>query len=219
MNSESSDFWDLYKKSNKTIYESSESSDFWNLYKKNYKEHLLSEKFFLKTKKINKVSKASKVSKSGKSSKPGKSGKSSKTATKTKSNKVVAPDNTSDDVPDNTSDEVANDTTNEIPDETQNDVPDNTSDDLISVSLKSNIPNAINQTLPPKQYISGSKKIYDYTISEFYKSFMKNIIEIVRSLKQGKGINTLFNNKEKLLYFGISLIILSLVLIPIIYLT
>jgi hypothetical protein len=43
---------------------------------------------------------------------------------------------------------------------------------------------------------------------------MKNIIEIVKSLKQGKGINTLFNDRERLLHLGIGLIILSVILVP-----
>ncbi len=77
------------------------------------------------------------------------------------------------------------------------------------------VPVPINE-LPPKQVVNGDKKIYDYTILEFYSSFMKNIIDIIRSLKQGKGINTLFNDKEKLLHIGIALILLSVILVPLV---
>jgi hypothetical protein len=71
-----------------------------------------------------------------------------------------------------------------------------------------------NSSLPPKQLINDKKKISDYTIIEFYNSFMKNIIDIVKSLKQGKGLNTLFNDRERLLHLGIGLIILSVILVP-----
>ncbi len=165
IDSDSSEFWNLYKKTNES---DSETSEFWNLYRKNYKKYeketeTLSESF------------------------------SSEDEGEEPSTKSEKPD-----------DAVA-------AEEGEQTEPN----DLISVKIDSKKKTEDEDTnLPPKQIINGSKKIYDYTIIEFYSSFMRNIIDIVKTLKQGKGLNTLFNDRERLLHLGIGLIIISVILVP-----
>lgn len=83
--------------------------------------------------------------------------------------------------------------------------------DLTQVTV--NIPTQ-NNTLPSKKIIPGDKKFSDYTIKEFYKKFMKSVIGIVKELKEGKGINSVLSDKDRLIHFGIVLIIISILLVP-----
>lgn len=206
IDSDSSEFWNLYIKPTQTISETSESSEFWNLYRKNYKEYSSSEGFSSDS--LNFKKKHKKHKKKSSSSKP------------TKPDQIISPEEPElepglESEPEEPNDEELNDPL----------VPVSVPPALSKPKAKLN-PNPstqtqpaqvqaqVNPTLPPTQTIPGNKKISDYTISEFYSSFMKNIIEIVRSLKQGKGINTLFNDKERLLHLGIGLIILSVILVP-----
>ena len=83
-----------------------------------------------------------------------------------------------------------------------------TNSDLTSVKVKSP------SELPSKKTIIEGKKISEYTFKEFYQNFMKNVIGITKELKEGKGITTILSNKDRLLHFGIVLIIISILLVP-----
>lgn len=79
-------------------------------------------------------------------------------------------------------------------------------------SVQINI-NEQENTLPPNQ-ITYSKKIGDFTLTEFYKNFIQSLIDIVKDLVKGRGLNQIFSDNNRLIHFGIFLIIISILLVP-----
>ena len=164
----------------------SDSSDFWNLSKKNYKKYT-SEEF---------------SSDSDEQDSTEQNTDTEQTAEQT------AEQNSEQDGQDAEQTDGQQDEVQTIPKISFKQLNNEDNTDLTSVSVESTY------KLPSKQIISNNKKFSDYTFKEFYEKFMKNIIEIVKSLKQGKGLNTIFKDKEKLIHIGILLIIISILLVP-----
>jgi hypothetical protein len=199
--SDSSEFWNLYKKRHEPISESSESSEFWNLYKKKYKKY--------------KIDSIDSISEDFSSEEDDEENEEETTeninSKQIKPDKIVVPNK--DETNMFVSVTVPKKQKISIPSKQETNLPPKQETNILLQKITSSTIN--NETdLPPKQTINGNKKISDYTIAEFYNSFMKNIIEMIKSLKQGKGLNTLLNDKEKLLHLGIGLIILSVILVP-----
>jgi hypothetical protein len=196
-NSDSSDFWNLNKESYQHI--SSESSDFWNLNKedKSYKKYKYTSLDSIGI--------------------PNLTTDFDSYSETFSDDPDLEPEESDADLDDSDVDLEDSDTDLQDSDLQESETNLNSDQKQIPDQEQSDnlVPVPINE-LPPKQVVNGDKKIYDYTILEFYSSFMKNIIDIIRSLKQGKGINTLFNDKEKLLHIGIALILLSVILVPLV---
>jgi hypothetical protein len=186
--SDSSDFWNLNKKS-KNLNNDSESSDFWNLSKKKHSIYS-SESFSTESDNEDK--------------------NIDKTKSKENNNKIVITSETS----------KKTDTQTEKNDLTPINI-ENKKADLSPVNIENkkadltpvNIENK-KDYLPPNKITYKNKNIGDFTIKEFYSSFMKSIIDMIKSLKQGKGLNEIFSDKDKLIHFGIILIIISILLVP-----
>ena len=192
--SDSSDFWNLYKKS-KNLKHDSESSDFWNLSKKKHSIYS-SESFSTESDDETKNNLEQEILT-----------KESKDKNKTKSKK-------SKDKEINSTIIVTSETSKKADTQTEQTDLTPVSIENKKVNLQSvNIENK-KADLPPNQITYKNKNIGDFTIKEFYSNFMKSIIDMIKSLKQGKGLNEIFNDKDKLIHFGIILIIISILLVP-----
>jgi hypothetical protein len=174
--SDSSDFWNLNKKS-KNFKHDSESSDFWNLSKKKdsvYSSESLSTKS--DDKNINNLEQEI-ITKEPKDKMEYKEDKEDKED----NNKIIVDSETS----------------------------KAEQSDLTPINIQNK-----KTFLPVNKITYKNKNIGDFTIKEFYYNFTKSIIDIIKSLKQGKGLNEIFSDQDKLIHFGIILIIISILLVP-----
>jgi hypothetical protein len=85
------------------------------------------------------------------------------------------------------------------------------SDKSMTNKLETKIP------IQEKKIVIDNKKIYDYTIKEFYNNFMMSIIDMFKSLKSGKGFGTIIFEKNNLINIGIILVLISILLVPVLY--
>ena len=187
--SESSGFWNLSKNSNLNSKSDSEPSDFWNLSRNsnlNSKSDSESSGFWNLTKTKYDTNSSEDFSTDDETDESESNNKITESKIKDNKKKSIV---------------------NLVKPLSNQSIPNN---DLTIVNIENNkIP-----ILPPNQISYTNKKIGDYTIKEFYNNFMKNIIGMVKSLRQGKGLNQIFEGKDTLIHFGIILIIISILLVP-----
>ena len=71
--------------------------------------------------------------------------------------------------------------------------------------------------LPPTQTIyNTNKNSQKYLFDDFYKKLIKTIIDTIKEIKEGKEFVAIFTNEDRLFYYGIILIIISILLLPIV---
>lgn len=70
--------------------------------------------------------------------------------------------------------------------------------------------------LPKTEIINGPKKIFNLTLKEFYDDFIKNIIDIIYSIKSNDTIYNTFFIENRPTHIGVIFIILSILVLPLI---
>jgi len=197
--SDSSDFWNLGKKSN-NLKSDSESSDFWNLSKKKHSKYS-SESFSSETDETEEVknNKKAEVKAEVKAEE--------KVKVKVEVKAEVKADETTKKINPTNNESIV--TSESSPGKGINETKQN---DLIPVKIDNK-----KSDLPPNKITYKNKNIGDFTIKEFYNNFMKTIIDIINSLKKGKGLHEIFKDKDRLIYFGIAIIIICILLVPLVF--